>query len=69
MRSKKLIAAFVFVFGMHCGVAMAQSGGGFQGPGPGASSVEQAKNMRDDSHVALQGSICFRMIQAASLWK
>ena len=32
-------------------------GGGYTGPGPALSTVEQAKNMRDDSHVTLRGHI------------
>lgn len=33
------------------------SGGGFSGPGPALVTVEQAKNMKDDAHVALKGYI------------
>ena len=32
-------------------------GGGFTGPGPALSTVQQAKDMRDDSPVTLQGHI------------
>ena len=32
-------------------------GGGFTGPGPALSTVQQAKDMRDDAHVALRGRI------------
>lgn len=31
--------------------------GGFSGPGPSVSTVEQAKGMRDDARVALRGNI------------
>lgn len=33
------------------------SGGGFSGPGPAVSTVEQAKSMRDDAPVLLRGNI------------
>ena len=33
------------------------AGGGFNGPGPSITSVSQAKQMRDDSHVMLRGNI------------
>lgn len=32
-------------------------GGGYTGPGPAISTVEQAKDMRDDTHVTLRGRI------------
>lgn len=32
-------------------------GGGYTGPGPALSTVQQAKNMRDDSPVTLEGHI------------
>ena len=35
---------------------MAQ-GGGFSGPGPGVLTVQEAKNMRDDTPVRLRGNI------------
>ena len=35
--------------------------GGFTGPGPSISTVEQVKNMRDDSIVALRGRIVQRI--------
>lgn len=31
--------------------------GGYTGPGPSVTTVEQAKNMRDDTHVTLRGYI------------
>lgn len=31
--------------------------GGYTGPGPSINTVEQAKDMRDDTHVALRGRI------------
>lgn len=31
--------------------------GGFTGPGPALTTVQQAREMRDDSHVALRGNI------------
>lgn len=34
-----------------------QRTGGYTGPGPSINTVEQAKNMRDDTHVALRGRI------------
>lgn len=32
-------------------------GGGFSGPGPGVSTVEDVLNMRDDSYASLRGKI------------
>lgn len=40
--------------GEHPGYAR---GGGYTGPGPQIVSIEQAKGMRDDAHVALRGRI------------
>jgi len=37
--------------------AAAAHGGGYSGPGPAIMTIEQAKSMRDDSHVTLQGNI------------
>ena len=34
-----------------------QAGGGYTGPGPAIITVEQAKSMSDDTHVALKGYI------------
>ena len=34
-----------------------RGGGGFTGPGPALSTVQQARDMRDDSPVTLQGHI------------
>ncbi len=34
-----------------------QRNGGYTGPGPAINTVEQAKDMRDDAHVALRGRI------------
>ena len=35
--------------------------GGYSGPGPEFVTVEQAKNMKDDAHVALKGYIVQRL--------
>ena len=32
-------------------------GGGYTGPGPSLNTVDQAKSMRDDTHVSLKGQI------------
>ncbi len=58
MLKKILIAACFALAVCFSGVAAhAQVGGGFQGPSVSASTVEQAKTMRDDTYVTLQGNI------------
>ena len=50
-------AVFLFVFLAMGGVAFAQGQGGFIGPGPNVVTVEEAKAMKHDSKVVLQGYI------------
>lgn len=54
---KIAILAISMIIGLSA--AMAQSGGGFVGPGPAVSgtTVQQALTMRDDSPVTLTGKI------------
>ena len=44
-------------------------GGGFTGPGPALSTVQQARDMRDDSPVTLQGHIVQHLGDAHYLFK
>lgn len=65
MKITRLVALLA---GLSFGVAAQQQGfvsptgqgyvqGGFNGPAPGLSSVEQAKTFRDDAWVVLEGNI------------
>lgn len=63
-RTPLLFFALLFVLALGCaslafgaGFTQTQGPGGFSGPGPAISTVEQAKSMRDDAHVALRGTI------------
>ena len=54
--------ALAFTLGVTGALANSQAGGytnmgGYTGPGPSVSTVEQAKGMRDDTHLALRGRI------------
>ena len=54
--------ALAFTLGVTGALANSQTGGytnmgGYTGPGPAVSTVEQAKAMRDDTHLALRGRI------------
>ena len=56
--------ALLFALGASSALANSQGGGytnthmgGYTGPGPAVSTVEQAKGMRDDTHVTLRGRI------------
>ena len=67
---KHIFAAFLlsFALGLFCwqitpalsaqgGFTGGSAGGGFTGPGPALTTVEQAKNLRDDTKVTLRGAI------------
>ena len=54
--------ALLFTLGVSNALASSPDGGytqrgGFTGPGPSINTVEQAKGMRDDTHVMLRGRI------------
>ena len=61
--------ALAFTLGVTGALANSQAGGytnmgGYTGPGPAVSTVEQAKAMRDDTHLALRGRIVHRLLRA-----
>jgi len=56
--TRKLLIFFVaLLLGSSIALSAQQHGGGFTGPGVQAVSVQEAKNLRDDTPVILRGSI------------
>lgn len=51
-----LLAAVFFILGPTW-AAEAQNSGGFSGPGPELTTVQEAQKMRDDSRVSLKGNL------------
>lgn len=57
MKRSLMFATLLLALALFAGSAFAAEEGGFKGPSIGLSTVEQAKNMKDDAPIALRGNI------------